>query len=379
MTREEIQNRGLEIVLNNKYVVLELGTGVGKSKIVIDYLDNISIKDKKIFIVIAETNHKTNWKQEFKKWNKEYLLKNIKFLCYQSLHKHLDGNIYVFDEFHHLLNSEKRIETFKKLALENIEKIVGLSATLTQKQLNVFQEVIDTQPIIYKITLQKAIEYNILPEPLVYLVELVLDDTYYNYAHVYKKNTEPVLLTQKGKYDALTSRINWLKDLYFKERKEWQKTLWLQAASERKRFIGKLKTNYLKLILKKLGDKRILCFTSSIEQGNTIGKENAINSSISINVREEIIEKFNSGIINTLFTTKMLQEGQNLNNIEVGIITQLDNNIRFYMQVSGRVYRSLYPLQYILYFKGTQDEVYIDNVRESINEKYINVISLENI
>jgi len=213
MTREEIQNRGLEIVLNNKYVVLELGTGVGKSKIVIDYLDNISIKDKKIFIVIAETNHKTNWKQEFKKWNKEYLLKNIKFLCYQSLHKHLDGNIYVFDEFHHLLNSEKRIETFKKLALENIEKIVGLSATLTQKQLNVFQEVIDTQPIIYKITLQKAIEYNILPEPLVYLVELVLDDTYYNYAHVYKKNTEPVLLTQKGKYDALTSRITWLKDL----------------------------------------------------------------------------------------------------------------------------------------------------------------------
>jgi superfamily II DNA or RNA helicase len=379
MTREEIQNRGLEIVLNNKYVVLELGTGVGKSKIVIDYLDNISIKDKKIFIVIAETNHKTNWKQEFKKWNKEYLLKNIKFLCYQSLHKHLDGNIYVFDEFHHLLNSEKRIETFKKLALENIEKIVGLSATLTQKQLNVFQEVIDTQPIIYKITLQKAIEYNILPEPLVYLVELVLDDTYYNYAHVYKKNTEPVLLTQKGKYDALTSRITWLKDLFFKERKEWQKTLWLQAASERKRFIGKLKTNYLKLILKKLGDKRILCFTSSIEQGNTIGKENAINSSISINVREEIIEKFNSGIINTLFTTKMLQEGQNLNNIEVGIITQLDNNIRFYMQVSGRVYRSLYPLQYILYFKGTQDEVYIDNVRESINEKYINVISLENI
>ena len=69
----------------------------------------------------------------------------------------------------------------------------------------------------------------------------------------------------------------------------------------------------------------------------------------------------------------------NLNNIEVGIIVQLDNVERYLIQVLGRTMRALAPLQYVLYIKDTQDEKYVENVTFNFNKEYINFIDINQL
>ena len=72
----------------------------------------------------------------------------------------------------------------------------------------------------------------------------------------------------------------------------------------------------------------------------------------------------------------MLQEGQNLTDIEVGIIVQLDGKERSFIQRFGRSLRAEDPVQYIFYYKNTRDEEYLNNVLEGISEEYIQELKL---
>ena len=74
----------------------------------------------------------------------------------------------------------------------------------------------------------------------------------------------------------------------------------------------------------------------------------------------------------------MLREGQNLNNVEVGIIVQLDGQIGTFIQKSGRIMRAKNPEIFVLYFKNSRDEGYLENIKDEINKDYIRVINLEN-
>ena len=67
----------------------------------------------------------------------------------------------------------------------------------------------------------------------------------------------------------------------------------------------------------------------------------------------------------------MLQEGQNLTDIEAGIIVQLDGQERAFVQKFGRSLRADDPVQFIFYYKDTRDMDYLDNVLEGINNEYI--------
>ena len=67
----------------------------------------------------------------------------------------------------------------------------------------------------------------------------------------------------------------------------------------------------------------------------------------------------------------MLQEGQNLTNIEVGIIVQLDGQERAFIQKFGRSLRAEDPIQFIFYYENTRDTKYLQNVLEGVDRKYI--------
>jgi superfamily II DNA or RNA helicase len=73
----------------------------------------------------------------------------------------------------------------------------------------------------------------------------------------------------------------------------------------------------------------------------------------------------------------MLQEGVNLTGIEAGVIIQLDGEERAFIQKFGRTLRADSPEQYIIYFKGTRDEEYLNNALESIDKNYIKEIQYE--
>ena len=140
-------------------------------------------------------------------------------------------------------------------------------------------------------------------------------------------------------------------------------------------------------LMQKLISKRTICFAGSIQQAtevgyNTlkdIGTYSTIHSKKTKKAREKLIKEFNESQVNHLFAVGMLKEGMNLNNIEAGVIIQLDNVERYFTQIHGRVLRSLYPEQYVLFVENTQDETYISTMLGGFDSEYVSTINLDEL
>ena len=140
----------------------------------------------------------------------------------------------------------------------------------------------------------------------------------------------------------------------------------MKAGSERKRFLGSIKTDSVRELIKKenLDNRRYICFCSSIEQATALGHGNDIHSKK--NNSQDSINRFNNRESNCLYSVGMAQEGLNLTDIEVCIIVQLDGEIRGFLQKVGRSLRGKDPKVYILYVENTKDEEYLRKALDEI-------------
>ena len=93
LDRNEIQQTAANLIFTYKRILLEFATGVDKTKAFIMMQENI--KNSKVLIVISERLHKNNWIAEYIKHDKQDLLANVTFTCYNSLHKYFSkGDTY---------------------------------------------------------------------------------------------------------------------------------------------------------------------------------------------------------------------------------------------------------------------------------------------
>lgn len=373
MNRETIQSRAVDLSLVSNKLLCELATGVGKTLIAIKIIE---LHGGFWNIVIAERLHEKNWIDEFKKHGKDSLLKNVRFFCYQSLHKYLSEDNYILDETHHALGTDKRLEMLSQMN-KSIKRFIGLSATVSKKQKENLQQCIGNYETI-KFTISDAIDSDILPEPRVYFVGVELNTNVKKYKFHFNKD-KYIMCTEKEYYDRISDRIEYFKQKYFESQKQVDKIKWLKTANDRKKFMAECKTIYAKIILHKLRDKRLICFAASVNQSHQLGAKYSINSKLSDKKNEEIISKFNNKEIDKLFCVGKAKESMNLVDIEAGLIIQLDNNQRYYSQILGRSLRSLSPLQYVIYIKNTQDEVYVKSALEDFNMDYVEFITISNL
>lgn len=396
MTRDELNSKAKELFNNNSNIAIQAATGVGKSKIAIELCYEVAQKRAEpinILLVVAEVAHINNWNSEFIKWDYSFD-GTVKIICYASLKKYRDTewDVIIFDEAHHL-NSELRLDVFDTL---KAKYRIFLSATLKDSLLYRLEE--SCGPIkSIKMGLQEAFNSDILPEPKIKLIPLTLDNTKYDqtiveewgkeflrktatcmYAERWKylrdKKKIPngrlvIKCTQKQKYDYLTEQFEFYKKRYMFTRNEAIKNKWLQYGSKRKMYLGLQKTDIAKQLIQEQKNKRFLVFCTNIEQAELLGGNCAVHSKKKNSLAT--IQKFNNKEINSLFAVGMLQEGVNLNDIQVGIIIQLDGEERAFIQKFGRTLRADSPVQYIIYFKGTRDEEYLLNALENIDKKYI--------
>ena len=142
MTREEVNNLALSKIDKTKYLILELITGMGKTKVAINLINHICDRVFKndecpttILILVAKTVHKQTWKDEIEKWGgikSDY----ITIECYESLKNYENPyfDIVVADEMQHL--SEARIEVLESIHVN--EAFIGLSATIKKDMRNYF-------------------------------------------------------------------------------------------------------------------------------------------------------------------------------------------------------------------------------------------------
>lgn len=368
MTKDSIQQFSVELSRAYPNVVLEHATGIGKSLSAIKIMEDCGGNWN---IVVAELNHIQNWKKEFLAFGKEHLLPKARFFCYNSLKKYTDSpDNFIFDEAHHVF-SEKR----KKLLLSlNKNKKIFLSATLSDEQKK-FLTSSFLSIVFFEVSLDDAIKNKILPKPVINLVRCDLDNTNKYLKYNFAKDRS-VICTEKEYYNYISNRIENLKAKYDLTFKGFDKIRWLHAANLRKTFLANCKTRHAQKLLTQLEGKRLICFTNNIKQSEEISSEQNIHSNLHPNVVASRIENFNSGIADKLVVVDMLKEGQNLTNIEVGVIIQLDNKKRTYVQMQGRVLRSKFPITYILFMAGTNEESYIFESLSGIDLTYINVIRL---
>lgn len=389
--KQKLQEREFQELKDKYRVALKWATGCGKSKMTIDLLNHAAgnyRKGMKVLFVVAERAHIKNWLDEIFKWK---LNAYTEIICYASL-KHKEGESYdaiVFDEAHHAF-TEKRMDIIKTI---QSSYVYLLSATLPSSKIEEMEEIYG-KFTTSTVTLKDAIKNDILPDPRIYVIELKLDDQRKNQsivigksekdknipvikwedrnAYVFRNTPCIIRCTQKQKYEFLTSRMEYWKRRYQMSHNEYQKNQWVSLGSQRKRFIGELKTDYVRNLISTLPSRtRFVCFCATVAQANELSETNTISSKRPSQLNQAIIDAFNKKKLSQIYAVGMITEGMNLTNIEAGIITQLDGKERLFIQKAGRVLRADEPVAYIFYYKNTQDEVYLKNALENIDSKYV--------
>ena len=366
MTREEIHDLALSKVDRTKYMILELITGFGKSKLAIDLINHICDRvfnnyecPTTILILVAKTVHKQTWKDEIEKWGgikSDY----ITIECYESLHKYKNAyfDIVVCDEVQHL--SEARIDVLETIHIN--ESFIGLSATIKRDMRNYF--IHSHKAEVIKCGLKEAVEDEVLPEPTVYLLPLTLDNSICKYR--IKKFGKEVITTQKGYYDSISSLIEWYKNKYFNSRNERIKNLWLSTAGKRLKWCAEQKEALVLSLLDKFRNYKTLTFCSSIEQSEKLGKYNITSKNKN---SAEYLNMFNNNKIKHITACSILNEGVNLTNCKIGIFCNLNSSEIVVKQRVGRILRHKSPIIIIPYFKDTREEELVQKMIEEYSEK----------
>lgn len=366
MTREEVHDLALSKIDNTKYLILELITGFGKSKLAVDLCNHICNKtpNPTILILVAKRVHKKTWLYEINKWggiNSKY----ITIECYESLHKYENYifDIVVADEVQHL--SENRLNILETIHIN--QAFIGLSATIKRDMKDYFIDAYKAEVI--KCGLREAVIDNVLPEPIVYLLPLTLDNTTYKYKT--KRFGKNIITTQKGYYDTVSSLIEWYKTKFFNSRNERIKNLWLSTAGKRLKWCSEQKEVLIKEILSKFKNYKTLTFCSSIEQSERLGKYNITSKNKD---SEKNLDMFNDSKIKHITAVNILNEGVNLVNCKIGIFCNLNSSEIISSQRVGRLLRHKHPIIILPYYKDTREQELIEKMIEEYSKDSIKII-----
>ena len=358
MTRDELQDFAVRRLEDKNRLICQWATGVGKSNVAIKFLK--LHPQFKCLILVPEQNNIQNWIDEFDKFNVP--TENVQISCYASFHKHSDTkwDLLVFDEMPHV-DTEKRIAICNSVSGDYI---LALGAVITGDERASLEQVYG-EFSKSRIGLEFSIKHNLLPMPRVNVMHLQLDDKFKLFWYKGRQ------YTAKERYDYIQKKVDRAVDTYNKAANKWNKTQMLLAGSERKRFLGELKENAVRricdmLCLKK---KRFLCFCSSIDQANKLGLDHAFTSETPTSMK--LLDKFNNHEIDSLYVVGKLIEGQNLNDIECGIISQLGGTERITVQSIGRIMRSDNPIIYVPVFDGTKDDSFLYTLTDNILDNCI--------
>lgn len=370
MTREEIHDLALSKIDRTKYMILELITGFGKSKLAIDLINHICNRTNRsltVLILVAKTVHKQTWKDEIRKWG-GIKSDHITIECYESLknYRGFHFDIVISDECQHL--SENRMNILETLHIK--EAFIGLSATIKKEMRDYF--IHSHKATVIKCGLKEAVEDEVLPEPTVYLIPLSLDNSVCRYKT--KRFGKDVIVTQQGYYNSISSLIEWYKNKFLHSRNERLKNMWLSTAGKRLKWCAEQKEALILSLLDKFRDYRTLTFCSSIEQSERLGRYNITSKN---KKSLEYLNMFNKGKIKHITACSILNEGVNLTDCRVGIFCNLNSSEIVVRQRIGRILRHRSPIIIVPYFKDTREEELVQKMLEEYSKD--SVIKIDNI
>ena len=349
MDRNEFYNIAVKYLESSKRLICQWATGTGKSQVALRFVN--THPGIHSLIVVPEADNIKNWRNEFKKFSISD--DNVDIICYASLHKYknTEWDLLVLDEMPHM-DTDKRKEILNTV---KSQFVLALGAVITFDERQSLESVYG--PFVKsEISIEQAIKMNILPIPIVNIVHLKFDEQ-----RRYWVNGK--YINQKQHYDIIHKKVENAVNKHNETK---------SAFFRKKMFtLGDAKTAKAKEIcqmLQKKG-KRFLCFCSSIQQTVDIGGELSFTSLTPTS--KKLLDKFNSKEINSLYVVGKLIEGQNLVDIDCGIIVQLGGTDRITVQEIGRILRSENPVVYVLVFDDTKDDGFLYTLTSNIPKEYI--------
>lgn len=390
MTREEIQKAILEV--KNKNLLIMAGTGIGKTFCALSKIDQIKPQGK-ILIVIPRLVLIQNWEDEFKKWNYEQYLAQTEFVTYVSLPKKVNEqyDVKIFDEAHHL--SERCL-----IAVPYIksEYNILLSATIKSTSIPILRSTF-SDLYIYRFSISKAIENEILPKPKIILIPFDLNNT--SPTEVYRLQTKnkyrktityqqwlkgkwkylsmpvkpfgvDIICTQQQKYEEIQRYMDSINKREVKSK--WDVLTLKQLGRERLQMLAEIKSNFVKQLLKYLKDYRTLTFCYNIKQTEELGKY-CINSKN--RKSQEYLNMFNENKIKHITAAAMLNEGMNLVSCRYGIFANYNVSELCYIQRIGRLLRHKNPVIILPFYKNTKEQDIVAKMIADYDKSLITIVS----
>lgn len=386
MTREDIQKEILALKGNS--FLLELPTGLGKTKLALDKVKSFGNIYNKLLIVVPRNILKISWENELKKWWSDCSL-DITYTTYVSFPKHTGSwDIVIFDEAHHL--SERCREA---LCNFNIKCSILLSATVNKTLKDELKEAFRNLTI-YSKTFRTVIDNDILPDPKVYLWKLNLcsdipsesiwkntkaegnpiECSWNDRWNFIKQKKSPVRIycTEKQFYSDLDSQIDYWKKRFYNTNNPIAKNKWLKLCNNRLKWLSDKKLKYLYKLIPEVAKYRTLIFCGSIEQTELLG-EYCINSKDNYKSLKNLSD-FNDGKINHITSCNMINEGTNLVNCQIGIYANLNSSDTIIRQRLGRILRHKNPILIIPYFCNTREEELVNRMLQDYNPELVKII-----
>ena len=132
MTREETTKEILELSDSRKYLMLNLPTGYGKTRVCIEIIKRHyenKLLGCNVLIVVPKNVLKDNWRDELEKWEFPQTI-NVQFTTYISYPKYADTywDCIVFDEAQHFTENCEDATT-----LFHYDRVLAVSATIPKE------------------------------------------------------------------------------------------------------------------------------------------------------------------------------------------------------------------------------------------------------
>jgi len=362
--RTLVQSTATESIIANKFKgIIEVAPRVGKSKIVIDALNTVEA-NLKVLITAPRKEIFESWKKEFEIWG---LRENISvdFLWSNSLKKNKTAyNLIICDEVH-----AYNLNVLSLLTLEQAKgtRILSITGTLDGNTQYLLETMLK-QEVLYTYTVAEAIEDQIVADYEIICVGCDLDNTL---SYVQAGNAEkPFTQTELAAY-------TYWNDAYqkAKARQQWSSLRFLMSKRLDVIYNSKTKLEATKKILS-LQD-RAISFSGRQEIADQLGDE-----SFHSKADKTALDRFKAGKINKLSVVSMVSMGVTITDLKVAVFNQLKSEENLAIQQAMRVMNmegGKKATIYIVYLKGTQDEVWMLSALQGFDPSKIKTIDLKDL
>jgi superfamily II DNA or RNA helicase len=346
-------------------------TGFGKSRVAtlaIGYsLDELEDDTARCLVLVPTVQLQEQFPNEFRKWGFENYLDRIDFMCYQSAHK-MEGKHYhvvICDEIHLGLSPVYR-EFFNR---NTYDRLLCLTATIPEDpQYRMY--LVNLAPICFQITLDECVEAGFVADYEIYCIGVDLEENERaEYDEHHKKFVKMrmalgygafataqaiIAKRQKGNMGAAVQYMNSIRG---RRQVVQQAIAKVAGAAEVADFYK---------------GRKIITFGGTNKFTDRVAEAmnaDSYHSGKTAKQREKLLDKFKSGEVKVLCSTKALNQGMDVPDVGIGIIVGLESKSLPMIQRLGRIIRKdgdKIGKIYIFYVKHSQEEKWMNEATKTL-------------